>query len=102
MSELVKTQQNKPAKKRTPKALPTEVAEVPEIQSEEGTLSDVAIMAADAEFATAVQAYDNRYAENLKRFGLHVRNRQKQVVSGFKEQIQKSYGIDEAAIYGDD
>lgn len=101
MSDLVKTQTNKPTKKRSVQPLPTEVAEVPSIESGEGSLSDVAIMAADAEFATAIRDFDDRYAHNLKRFGAHIRSRQSQVVNAFKQEIKDVYCVDEAAMYGE-
>lgn len=90
----------KPRKQR-PTAPPVdETVDLGDVNTEaEVDLTDVAIAAADAPFARATRAFDERYKQNLLSFGQHVSNRQSSTSKLLIKQVYGHFGLTESDIY---
>lgn len=112
MSNIIKSESGKVTNRRKPKnetqqrnaqtidAQPANTQSVDAVGS--GDLVRDAVVLADSEYVTAIQAYDVRRAENTERFFAHVRNRQSQTSQAVTSHIQEAYGLTLADIYGED
>ena len=106
MSDLVKSgASNGMAKrgsgrKKTVNVGPPKVPPTPELPAE-GGMVEAAVLLADSEYMTAMQAYDSRDAENFQRLLTHVKASGRSKYNAVKAAVQDTYGLSERDIYSE-
>lgn len=88
------------SRKKTVNVDPPKQPTTPELPAE-GGMVEAAVLLADSEYMTAVQAYDSRDAENFQRLLTHVKASGRSKYNAVKAAVQDTYGLSERDIYSE-
>ena len=107
MSDLVKSQESKPARRGGRKTAASDRSKV-ELKNTDkqadvvagSTMVEAAIDLADAELGAASRAYVDRTGENLNRFSDFARMVQAQAARAVKAKAYEEFGVTEEELYG--